>query len=124
MRELADYLCRECVLDRMRGAPLARRPRLDLAERLLEAFAEGTPAPAAVLPHLLGGRMAEVSSDLTASVSLEGIVLDAHDRDWSDYAYALGTPLPPPATGQAPLPALGGRQVAAAAARFAPHPGA
>ncbi len=123
LRELADYLCRECVIERIRGAPLVRRPRLDLAERLLEAFAEGLPAPDAVLPHLLGGRMAEVSSDLTASVSLEGIVLDAHDRDWRDYAYALGTPLPPPAAGQAPLPALGGRQVAAAAARFAPHPG-
>ena len=66
LREFADYLCRECVLDRMRGAPLARRPRLDLAERLLEAFAEGLPEPDAVLSHLLGGRMAEVSSDLSA----------------------------------------------------------
>ena len=122
LREFADYLCRECVIERMRGAPLVRRPRLDLAERLLDAFAEGAPAPDAVLPHLLGGRMAEVSSDLTARVLLEGLVLDAHDRDWSDYAYADGTPLPPPAAGQVPLPALGDRRVVAAAARFAPHP--
>ena len=121
-REFADYLCRECVIERMRGVPRARRARLDRAERLLAAFADGAPEPDAVLPHLLGGRMAEVSSDLTARVPLEGIVLDAHDRDWSDYAYAMGTPLPPPAAGQAPLPTLSERQVAVAVARFAPDP--
>ena len=121
-REFVDYLCRECVVERMRDVPRARRARLDRAERLLAAFAEGAPRPGAVLPHLLGGRMAEFSSNLTARVPLEGIVLDAHDRDWSDYAYALGTPLPPPAAGQAPLPMLGERQVAVAAARFTPDP--
>ena len=120
LRYLTDYLCRECVIERMRGAPRVRRARLDRAERLLAEFAEGAPEPDSVLPHLLGGRMGEVSSDLTARVSLDGIVLDASERDWDAYAYADGTPLPPPEAGQTPLPTLGGRQVAVAAARFAP----
>ena len=123
LREFVDYLCRECVIERMRGAPRVRRPRLDRTERLLAAFAQGAPEPDAVLPHLLGGRMAEFSYDLAARASLEGILLDAHERDWDAYAYAEGTPLPPPATGQGTLPMLGERQVAVAVARFTPDPG-
>lgn len=122
LRELVERICLERVLDRMRGAPLVRRPRLELAERLLEAFADGAPEPDAVLPHLLGRRMAEVSHDLTERAPLEGILLDASERDWGAYAYADGTPLPPPAVGQAPLPALGGQRVVAAATRFTPDP--
>ena len=119
LRELVDCICRECVLAR-HGAPRAGRARTPaLAELLFAVFGEsdGLPEPDAVLPHLLGRRMVDAHHDLAGRIQLEGIVQDAHDKDWIAYAYALGAPLL-----ESEKPTLEGRRAITAAVRFADTP--
>lgn len=119
LRELVDCICRECVVARHGAARVGRTRTPALAERLFAIFGEsdGLPEPDAVLPHLLGGRMVDAHHDLAGRIQLEGIVQDAHDKDWIAYAYALGAPLL-----ESEKPTLEGRRAVAAAVRFADAP--
>ena len=120
LREFVDRLCRECVIERS-GAPSRRRPKPSLAALLLGAFDDANPEPEDILPHLLGGVMAEVHYDLADHLRLEGVRLDAVERNWDGYAYALGASVQLPQSAQPTQSTLEGRRVAAAAVRFAPE---
>ena len=117
LQNFVDRLCRECVLKEQGAPPKPRKP--GLADRLFGVFRQddaAAVAPGAILPHLLGGRMIEAHRDIAEHVPLGGIEKDAHDKDWSDYSYALGAPL------QTDAPTLEGKRIVTAVVRYADGP--
>ncbi len=109
LADLVDRLSLESINYRT-AAPLTA-PAAGRVEQLFSVLVND-PRPESVLRQLVNDPNAVAAGDLSAAITLQGKQLDAHDKDWNNYAYTRGLSL------KSDNPALLGKRAVVAAAQY------
>ena len=117
LERLVDLLSWESINFRTTRSLIAVKPTR-WADELFSTMAGDVFTPADLLQKLVNDPSVAGQSDLTAAVNLQGKALDAHAKDWQNYAYVAALPW------QTDNPALLEQKVVVAAVRFAHQEGA
>ena len=117
LERLVDLLSWESINFRTTRSLIAVKPTR-WADELFSAMAGDVFRPDDLLQKLVNDPAVVGQSDLTAAVNLQGKALDAHTKDWQNYAYVAALPW------QTDNPALLEQKVVVAAVRFAHQEGA
>ena len=117
LERLVDLLSWESINFRTTRSLIAVKPTR-WADELFSTMAGDVFTPVDLLQKLVNDPAVVGQSDLTAAVNLQGKALDAHAKDWQNYAYVAALPW------QTDNPALLEQKVVVAAVRFADQEGA